>query len=138
MNEKRLMERLMSDPGESDKKSAYMNANVLIASIKGHLLRILNTRQGTVSIDKGYGVPDFSKLPGNFDSPETESMRIYIAAMVERYEPRLKGVEVVFHGKNDNDFSLKFRLSGEIAEKSMRKSIHINASFSSLNRFRID
>ncbi len=138
MNEKRLMERLLSDPDDSREKSSSINTDILLSSIKKHLVRILNTRQGSVLIDENYGIPDFSKLPGNFDSPETEAMRNYISAMVEKYEPRLKVAHVVFEGKKNNDFSLRFGLSGEIVDKGVRTPVNIGASFSSLNRFRIN
>ena len=74
MREKRLLERLRAieqDPdwrGESDPKAA-------VASVLGHLGKILNTRQGSAPIAPDFGVPDFTAIASSFglDSvPEIE------------------------------------------------------------------
>jgi len=117
MGEKRLIERLVS---RSDLQENRESKEILTDSVINYLSRLLNTRWGTVLIDPEYGLPDFSELPGNFASPETEAVRQLICNTIEKYEPRLKNVEVIFKGSSDDNFSICFGISGTIVQQEQR------------------
>jgi type VI secretion system protein len=86
-----------------------------IMSIMDHLNRLFNTREGSLSHLKDYGLPDISeiyrKMPHGI-----EELQKAIKRTVEKYEPRLVKVKVTPRETDPKDFKLVFILSGELAE----------------------
>ncbi|MBF0349538.1 MAG: type VI secretion system baseplate subunit TssE [SAR324 cluster bacterium] len=114
MREERLIERLINQSQDLEPRFVKNDVERLRSSVSNHLIRLLNTKQGTVSGDPEYGLPDFSNLPGNFISPETEAIKEKIKELIETYEPRLKDVAVSFEGSSGQEMALKFGLSATI------------------------
>jgi len=114
MREKRLLERLRAielDPdwrGEADQAAA-------IASVLEHVVHILNTRQGSAPIAEDFGVPDFTALASTFGPESVAQIEEAITKVIQKFEPRLKSVRVVFEPLADKPFALSFRLSAELA-----------------------
>jgi type VI secretion system protein len=86
-----------------------------IMSIMDHLNRLFNTREGSLTHLKDYGLPDISeiyrKMPHGI-----EELQKAIKRTVEKYEPRLTKVKVTPRETDARDFRLVFILSGELAE----------------------
>jgi type VI secretion system protein len=91
-----------------------------VHSIMDHLNRIFNTREGSITHLKDYGLPDISeiyrKMPDGLDE-----LRKAIERTVEKFEPRLKRVKVVRKEREKTtaavaEFKLEFILSGELRE----------------------
>jgi type VI secretion system protein len=86
-----------------------------IVSIMDHLNRLFNTREGSLTHLKDYGLPDISeiyrKMPHGI-----EELQKAIKRTVEKYEPRLTKVKVTPRETDAQDFRLVFILSGELAE----------------------
>ncbi len=86
-----------------------------IMSIMDHLNRLFNTREGSLSHLKDYGLPDISeiyrKMPHGI-----EELQKAIKRTVEKYEPRLKKVKVTPRETDPKDFRLVFILSAELSE----------------------
>lgn len=131
MNEQRLLERL-SGLGDGRARSHQTHVEVLIESIRAHLQRILNTRQGSVPIDPNFGVPDFTNLAGSSLSGTTQDIAANITRMVARYEPRLKSVQVHLAESASEVLSLSFTLEGciEVSDKTIpiRLATRVSAS----------
>jgi len=113
MNEQRLLERIAS-LGDGRARSHQTHVEVLIESIRAHLTRILNTRQGSVPIDPDFGVPDFTNLAGSSIAGNTQEVAASITRMVARYEPRLKAVQVQLADAGSEVLSLSFTLEASI------------------------
>lgn len=72
---------------------ATADLNALMASIQGHLVRLLNARHGMSEALSDYGLPAMSDLligSGNHIQQMSEAIR----STIERYEPRLRKVRV--------------------------------------------
>jgi type VI secretion system protein len=94
-----------------------------VHSIMDHLNRIFNTREGSITHLKDYGLPDISeiyrKMPDGLDE-----LRKAIERTVEKFEPRLKRVKVARKEREKTaaaaaEFKLEFILSGELREGGM-------------------
>ncbi len=141
MGIERLLERLINrhraQNDDLTQAPAQTDEQRLVRSVTDHLLRILNTRQGTAPADPAFGIPDLSDLPGEFASPETERIRQIIAKAVERYEPRIKEVEVSFEGSTEADLALRFSLSGIIVHEERRIPLRLLTRMMADSQFEI-
>jgi type VI secretion system protein len=93
-----------------------------------HLNRLFNTRDGSLTHLKDYGLPDISeiyrKMPHGI-----EELQKAIKRTVEKYEPRLKKVKVTPLDTDPKDFRLVFILTGELAEGGL---VRFQTTFTSL------
>lgn len=113
MREKRLLERVRAideDPdwrGESDPKAA-------IASVLGHLAKILNTRQGSAPIATELGMPDFTSITSSLSADSLPEMAETISSVIAKYEPRLADVRVDVDPLPDKSFRVGFKLAAKV------------------------
>lgn len=133
MKEKRLLERIVSLQAEVG-RSRLTQAETLIQSIREHLQRILNTRQGSVPIDAEFGVPDFTNLAGSFATGETTQIIDNMTRMIARYEPRLKSPRIQVAEGAQEVLSLSFTLDGLVSIDDRDIPIHLATRVSSDGR----
>lgn len=133
MNEQRLLERIASAEA-GDARTHLTRAELLIESIRNHLQRILNTRQGSVPIDPLFGVPDFTNLAGSFTSGTTREIIDSMTRMIKRYEPRLKSPRIDVADAGTEVLSLSFSLEGLIAVDDRDIPIRLATRVSSAGR----
>lgn len=114
MREKRLLERLRAIELDPDWRGGT-DESLAIASVLAHVVRILNTRQGSAPIAEDYGVPDFTSLASTYGPESVGQVEEAIVKVIQKFEPRLTGVQVVFEPHADRPFSLAFRLSARLA-----------------------
>ncbi len=118
MQEERLLRRIIA--WEQDPlRRTRQDSKRTIDSIKEHLQRILNTRQGSVMIGEDYGLPDFAELLRNYP----ESLRDFersIRMTIQKYEPRLKTVRVKLLPNEDDLLSLRFQVSARLVSQDQR------------------
>jgi type VI secretion system protein len=133
LKEKRLLERIVSLQAEVG-RSRLTQAEVLIQSIREHLQRILNTRQGSVPIDADFGVPDFTNLAGSFATGETTQIIENMTRMIARYEPRLKSPRIQVAEGAQEVLSLSFTLDGLVSIDDRDIPIHLATRVSSDGR----
>jgi len=114
MFQERLLERLghMEESVSSKEKLETRPLNSIIS----HLSKLLNTRQGSVSIAPDFGVPDITNLPGGNIMETRQRVEAIIQEVVEKYEPRLKNVKMRMHQDDKPGLSLKFRLEANLTE----------------------
>lgn len=84
-------------------------------SILLHLGRLLNTRQGSVSIASDYGVPDMTNVPGDSIEEIRQNVEQILQRVVRKYEPRLAKVRMQMVQDDKHSFSLRFRLDAVLA-----------------------
>ncbi|WP_240500371.1 type VI secretion system baseplate subunit TssE [Pseudomonas syringae] len=133
MREKRLLERIVGLQTDSE-RSRLTQAQVLTLSIREHLQRILNTRQGSVPIDPEFGVPDFTNLAGSFATGETSQIIKNMTRMIAHYEPRLKSPRIQVSEGHQEVLSLSFSLDGLVEIDDQYIPIHLATRVSSDGR----
>jgi type VI secretion system protein len=117
MFEERLLERIgnLEVPAKDKTGTVVTRA---IASVIGHLQKMLNTREGNVSIAEDYGMPDFTDCQGESLADTCRRMRGVIKQFVEKYEPRLDNVHITFEPEDNNALCLRFKLEGVLVREN--------------------
>ena len=113
MQENRLLERiryLKEVPQERTRKDPKR----VIDSVLKHLQRILNTRQGSVPIGEDYGMPDFTYFLRAYPDSIREIERS-IRETIQKYEPRLKAIQVNSIPNDEDVLSLRFQIIARLA-----------------------
>ena len=111
MRERRLLERVSYWERGLD-RSRQTPAETLVRSICAHLLRLLNTRQGSVPLDPLFGVPDLTNVAGGLSSGATADIEQELRRVVCQYEPRLRDARVSAIAQGADVLALAFSLSG--------------------------
>jgi type VI secretion system protein len=111
MRERRLLERVSYWERGMD-RSHQTEAETLVRSICGHLLRLLNTRQGSVPLDPLFGVPDLTNVAGGLASGATADIEEEFRRVITQYEPRLKKPRVSAIARDGEVLALAFSVSG--------------------------
>ena len=116
MREERLLERIHHKENAPDWREGNDPARQ-IGSILNHLQRILNTKQGSAPIADDYGMPDFTDLPGAFSTQSTHEVERILKNVIQKYEPRLSKVRIVFDPQKEEVLSLRFKVEAQLTEE---------------------
>lgn len=112
MRERALLDRLR-DPRPGDQRRAGEDLAAVEESIKRHLQRMLNSRQGCSPSVMEYGTPDISEIVRG--SPEViRKMEDSIRRSIELHEPRLADVAVRFTASDDDALVLCFEVKARL------------------------
>ena len=117
MFEERLLERIGNLEVPSEGKTGTVVTRA-VGSVIRHLQKMLNTRQGNVSIAEDYGMPDFTNYPGESINDTCQRMTVIIKQFIERFEPRLDNVRITFEPDENNVLSLRFKLEGVLVREN--------------------
>jgi type VI secretion system protein len=98
-----------------------------VASIVTHLNHLLSTRQGGLVHLPEYGLPDISEIYRDMPDSIAELQRA-IKATVERFEPRLRRVQVTYKETDRVNMRLIFLVGGELPN---RERVEFQTVFSS-------
>jgi len=121
-----LLERL-ADP-EEERRTVRENTQQLADSVMRHLQRLLNTRQGHVSTQPEYGMPDFTDCAESL--PETlDRVRRAIKNSIEKYEPRLRRVRIT-HLPSEDSLNLHFSITGQLVTEKGQVSAFFSTKVS--------
>ena len=113
MHGKRLLERIRDFARDKDRRGE-IDPSVLSASVLAHLVRLLNTKQGSVPIAEDYGLADLTDLPGSFAPDNLAEIEEKITRVITRYEPRLADIRVTFSKRQEDSLALRFEISGRV------------------------
>jgi type VI secretion system protein len=80
-------------------------------SIKTHLTRLLNSRQGSLNHMPDYGLPDVAEIYQGLPYSVNDLIKA-IKTTIEKYEPRLKNIVVKPKAKQEKDCVLQLEISG--------------------------
>jgi type VI secretion system protein len=122
MTEERLLERLRTWK-EEPRRRAREDPRRTIDSILRHLGRILNTKRGNVPIAEDYGVPDLTDFV-SFDFESVGEIQRSLRQVIQRYEPRLKVLQVSFVPQEEGALSLHFEIAGRLATSEGKIPVH--------------
>ncbi len=119
--EKSLLERLR-EPDATPGRSIHENTNRLAESVMGNLRRLLNSRQGITPIQADYGIPDLTDVL--HDLPDAiGGMRRAIKTAIEKYEPRLRRVNVKPVTIEGDPQALHFEITAELVTEEEKASV---------------
>lgn len=135
MREQRLLERLQSREKEPNRRSREESGRI-IDSVLSHLQRVLNTKMGNVQIADDFGLPDFTDILFNY--PEAvRGLERTIRIMVQKYEPRLRSVNVRFIPQEDERLSLDFQITAKINTDGEKIPVLFESQMESNGRIKI-
>jgi type VI secretion system protein len=121
VRESTLLDRLR-DPHSGTARRAGEDLGAIEESIKRHLQRMLNSRQGCSLSVPDYGTPDISEVVRG--SPEVIGrMEESIRRSIELYEPRLADASVRFVGSEDQALVLCFEVNARLVRTEQEASV---------------
>lgn len=118
-----LFERLAS---ETTRRAGWSHDQAVVASIAGHLAKMLSTRAGSVQALPDYGLPDLNDMRLSLHD-SLQQARIAIESFIERYEPRLSQVRVVALPRDHDPLNLSFALEGMVDMDGQRRAVSFTA-----------
>ena len=113
----------LNNPRTNEPLNTTQNTEALAESILFHLTRVLNTRQGGPMIQpQDYGMVDITEISTRFPDSIADVQKA-IRITIEKYEPRLKNVQVEHIGEGADLQTLKFKITAQLADKKGRESV---------------
>ncbi len=134
--ERRLLERVASWTTFQERTN-QTQLDVLVASVVDHLVRILNTRQGTVKLDPLFGVPDFTNLTHGMANNAMHKIEDEIRRMVLRYEPRIKMPRVTLNLELSDILAINFSLDGVLDVDQRNIPLRISTTVSANGKINV-
>jgi len=118
--ERSLLDRLQ-EPDQAG-RTIHDDTRLRADSVLANLRRLLNSRHGVTPIRNDYGIPDLTEVVHNF--PEAiGQMRAAIRAAIEKYEPRLRRVNVRHVDAPDDPLALRFEITAVLVGADERASV---------------
>ncbi|MFC1889890.1 type VI secretion system baseplate subunit TssE [Thermodesulfobacteriota bacterium] len=125
--ERCLLERLR-DPSADQRRSSKEDTGSLVKSIISHLANMFNTKQGHSLTQPKYGIPDFNDIVFLF--PEAKDvMEREIREAIEKFEPRLSGVNVRYFQSEEDGHSLRFEVTARLATSEEHGAVRFVTKF---------
>lgn len=121
--ERSLLDRLR-DPEPESGRTIHENTARLTESVIANLRRLLNSRQGIAPTQPDYGIPDLCDMVHDFPDA-LAGMRKAIKNSIEKYEPRLRRVNVKHVVAADDPFGLAFEITAELVTEEEKASVWI-------------
>ncbi len=112
MTTTRTLLRRLENPRDGDSRDLPSDPDKVLGSIQRHLQLMLNTRQGNALTVPDFGTVDFSEVTKGFQT--THRFQEELRRCIERYEPRLRNVQVQFHEEEDRPFTLHFSIAATL------------------------
>jgi len=108
---------------ENPARRLDVDSGTVVNSVLEHLVRVLNTKKGSVEIDPEFGVPDLTNMSSSFSSESIPELEEAIKNVIVNYEPRLKEVSVHFQTQQDDLLALRFSISAKLVTDEKGKPI---------------
>jgi type VI secretion system protein len=122
--ERTLLERFRDPEPETGSRTIHENTNRLAESVLRNLRRLLNSRHGVAQTRTDYGIPDMCDVLHNFPDA-IAGMRKAIKTTIERYEPRLRRVNVKHVESPDDPQALHYEITAELVTEEEKASVWI-------------
>lgn len=120
-----LFERLVHDEEDRDFPSELDPTAAQVASIKRHLVNLLNTRVGGSASAPGLGVSDFND--GSVESNDMiKHIEWSIAHCIKTYEPRVANAEVESQANPDDPLDFRFRIFCDVLVGSDKERVQVD------------
>ncbi|MDH5692166.1 MAG: type VI secretion system baseplate subunit TssE [Gammaproteobacteria bacterium] len=135
VHEERFLERI-EHANPSDKYRTNADPKRVARSVLEHLMRVLNSRQGSVPIAPDYGLPDFNDLVTRMPDSIMELKR-EIKKCIEKYEPRLSRVKVNYVQDEDNPLNLRYEITAQLVLDDGKSDIWFETTLDSSGQVRV-
>ena len=122
IKKERLLERIRIME-ENPERRLDVDPGTVVNSVLEHLVRVLNTKKGSVEIDPEFGVPDLTNMSSSFSSESIPELEEAIKSVIVNYEPRLKDVSVHFQTQQDDLLALRFSIAAKLVTDEKGKPI---------------
>lgn len=135
MSDSTLLERVRQweiKPG----KRVREDSGRLVESVISHLQSLLNSRKGTTLMDEEFGMPDFTDLTVTFPDSIRDIERL-IRETIEKYEPRLKRVDVDYAFQDDKDLTLFFQISAMLESGSEDLNVFLESTIDASGKMKV-
>ena len=106
----------------------------MMDSVRVHLARLLNARQGMSEAQPDYGLPALSDLTigvGDY----VKKVRDSIQTAIEKYEPRLRRVRVTLVTDEDQERTLAFRVDAVLVSRTGEHRVWYETSLAGDGQF---
>ena len=113
----RLLKRIRSWEEAGVVSAADVDVIEIMESMCDDLEKLLNTRRGTVLVDKDYGLPDFTHLRNSYAAPDVDEIEHNLVHQVRKYETRLTSINLEYQQPGKGSNSIKFVLNAMINHK---------------------
>lgn len=134
-SERTLFERL-SRPRARGARTAADSTSVLVRSVVHNLQNILNARLGSAPAQPDLGMPAPSDITrGGADG--IDRLLRTLRSCIEKYEPRLAGVDVVHVESEDDALSLRFQVTARVAGSKEETFISFDTVVDPSGRFKV-
>lgn len=133
--ERTLLERL-ARPKTRGVRTLSENTNELTKSVMRHLTNMLNSRIGHAPAQMDYGIPEPSEVAHAFPDALGQMQRA-IRMCIEKYEPRLTGVNVMHVESEDDQFTLRFQITAQLSTSKDRAPVCFDTLVDSAGRIRV-
>jgi type VI secretion system lysozyme-like protein len=110
----RLLKRFSRWEVSTQQNIEEADAVELIESIKDDLEKIYNTKRGTVLIDEGFGMPDFSHMLNGYVAPDVGFILQQLHLQTKKYEPRLSALNVKYKEQSKFPGKLEFQITANV------------------------
>lgn len=118
--ERTLLERLRK-PAQGP-QTMHEDAGALMRSILRNMNRILNSRAGQFPAQPDYGIPSPSEIAHAYpDSVKVVQRRM--RECIEKYEPRLKDVQVTQIESDEQKLALRFQIAARLATTTEQRQV---------------
>lgn len=137
--ERTLLERIANRFGSArggHQPTSVENVDLLMESVRQHLVRLLNSRECMSECAPDYGLPALSDLTvGTGDHART--VQDALQATIEKYEPRLRGVRVARIVDEDHGRTLAFRVDAVLVGRSGEHKVWYETSLQGSGQFEV-
>lgn len=114
MFQKRTLFERLRDPEGTGRYTLQEDTGGQLQSILRNLTKILNARSGQSPAHQDYGIPSPSEVA--HDYPESvSSVQKKIRMSIEKYEPRLRDVQVMQIESDDDRLAVRFQITARLA-----------------------
>ncbi len=129
MREHRLLDRIRFVEKNPNRRITR-DPQQMIHSVQDHHPRLLNTRQGSAPIADDFGVPDFTNFKSAFPDSQRGIER-NLRQTIQKYEPRLQGIRVVFLPKDEDSMSIMFKITARLVLEDHKEPVSFESQVDS-------
>jgi len=135
--EQTLLERIAAreqSAGRRFEATATEDLDAMMDSVRTHLGRLLNARQGMSEAQPDYGLPALADLTigvGDY----VKRVRDAIQTAIEKYEPRLRRARVTLLTDEDEQRKLAFRVDAVLVSRSGEHRVWYETSLAGDGQF---
>lgn len=133
--ERTLLERL-SRPDKLPARTLSENTHELTRSILKRLRLLLNSRQGLAPAQMDLGIPEPSEVAHSFPEAIGRMQRAMLAS-IEKYEPRLTAVKAMHVESEDDQFTLRFQITAQLATAKERTYVCFDTLLDASGRIQV-